>query len=173
MLTYVESIPEEAGKSKFQQIYEAYSQLMYYVALQRTGNPNDAEDIVQQAFVKIAENIRNLEPPCPKTKRFVVIVVENLSSNLYHYGDRRPTVPYEDAAENYLAAEPEEENLLARCILKLPEQQRMVIWLKYVYGYSLREVAKLMDIPLGTAQKIDQRGKKQLEKLYRKEGGML
>lgn len=172
----MENLPDAAEgtrEARFQQIYQTYGQLMYYVAFQRVGNAHDTEDVVQQAFVKIAENIGNIEPPCPKTKRFVVIVVENLCNNLYRYQDRRPSVSYEDAAEFYLAAEPEEENLLARCILKLPQQQRMVIWLKYVYGYSLREIAKIMDIPLGTAQKIDQRGKKQLEKIYREEGGTL
>ena len=55
--------------------------------------------------------------------------------------------------------------------MKLPEQQQMVIWLKYVYGYNLREIAKLLGISLAWAQKIDQRAKKKLEALYREGGG--
>ena len=66
---------------------------------------------------------------------------------------------------------PDCENLLTECILKLPEQQRMVIWLKYVYGYNLHEIAKLLGISLSWAQKIDQRAKKKLEALYREGGG--
>lgn len=49
----------------------------------------------------------------------------------------------------------------------------MVIWLKYVYGYNLREISKLLDISLIWAQKIDQRAKKKLKQLYREGGGNL
>ncbi len=172
---YLQTIGNEDEKPKFQQIYEAYSQLMYYIAFRRTGNVHDAEDIVQQAFMKIAENIEKLDPPCPKTKQFVVIIVENLTINLYRYQSRRPAVPYEDAMEHSLASvsPPEGESLLTQCILKLPQQQRTVIWLKYVYGYSLREIAKLLELPPETVKKQDQRGKKLLEKLYREGGGSL
>ena len=55
----------------------------------------------------------------------------------------------------------------------IPEQQRTVIWLKYHHGYTLREIAKLMDISLAWAQKIDPRAKKKLEELYREGGGTL
>ena len=48
-----------------------------------------------------------------------------------------------------------------------------MIWLKYYHGYTLREIAKLMDISLAWAQKIDQRAKKKLEELYREGGGTL
>lgn len=62
---------------------------------------------------------------------------------------------------------------LTDCILKLPKQQRTVILLKYQHGYSLREIAKLLDISLAWAQKIDQRAKKKLEELYQQGGGSL
>ena len=43
----------------------------------------------------------------------------------------------------------------------------MVIWLKYYYGYTLREIASMLDISLVSAQKLDQRAKKKLEELYK------
>lgn len=57
---------------------------------------------------------------------------------------------------------PDSGNLLSQCILKLPALQRQVIWLKYVDGYTLREIADMLNISLARAQKIDQRAKKQL-----------
>ena len=49
----------------------------------------------------------------------------------------------------------------------------MVIWLKYYHGYSLREIAKMLDMTLPAVQKTDQRAKKKLEELYLAEGGTL
>lgn len=66
----------------------------------------------------------------------------------------------------------EEDDFLAECISKLTDQQREVVWLKYHYGYDLREIAKMLGITLSWAQKIDQRAKKKLEEML-KEGGLL
>ena len=49
----------------------------------------------------------------------------------------------------------------------------MVIWMKYKQGYSLREIAKVLDISFVWAQKIDQRAQKQVEELYLEGGGIL
>lgn len=69
------------------------------------------------------------------------------------------------------SAELHTDDLLTEAILKLPEQQRHVIWLKYYHGYNLREISKMLGITLSWAQKIDQRAKKQLEMLYKEGGG--
>ena len=60
---------------------------------------------------------------------------------------------YYDELKNSPVTENEREDLLTECILKLPEQQRMVIWMKYKQGYSLREIAKALDISLVWAKK--------------------
>ena len=73
--------------------------------------------------------------------------------------------------EFYIIPEqPENDNYLKQCIRQLPTIQRQVIWLKYYYGYNLREIAKMLDISLSWAQKIDQRAKNKLKKIY-VEGG--
>ena len=63
--------------------------------------------------------------------------------------------------------------MLTQCIMELPEQQRMVVWLKYKQGYNLKEISKMLSISLPWAQKIDQRAKKRLEELYKERGGIL
>ena len=78
---------------------------------------------------------------------------------------------YNDEILSGLSSELHTDDLLTEAILKLPEQQRHVIWLKYYHGYSLREISKMLGITLSWAQKIDQRAKKQLEILYKEGGG--
>jgi len=165
-------IDTEDDRSKFIEIYTAYRALMFHVARKRLSNERDAEDAVHGAFVKIAENIKKIEPACPKTRRLVVIMVEYVVTDMLRRRGRHPEDDYIEEAMT-TGAEAEEENLLARCILKLPENYRHIIWLKYYYGYSLREISKMLGISLSSAQKRDQRAKKKLEELYREEGGTI
>ena len=174
MLIYLQTIETDEEKSKFEDIYRTYRGLMYYVAFERMHHEQDAEDAVHHVFMRIAENIKIIEPVSPRTKQLVVTMVNNHVTDVFRSRGRHPTAAYDEELLNMPSTvSPDCENLLTECILKLPEQQRMVIWLKYVYGYNLHEIAKLLGISLSWAQKIDQRAKKKLEALYREGGGTL
>lgn len=147
---------------------------MYHVAFERMHHEQDAEDVVHHVFMKIAENIKIIVPVSPRTKQLVVTMVNNHVTDVFRSRGRHPTAAYDEELLNMPSTvSPDCENLLTECILKLPEQQQMVIWLKYVHGYNLREISKLLGISLSWAQKIDQRAKKKLEALYREGGGTL
>lgn len=173
MLIYLQLIETEEDKSKFEEIYTEYRYLMQYLAYKRLHNKQDAEDAVHQVFVKIAENIQKIEPVSPKTKRLVVVMIENTVTDMLRKSSRHPNAEYQDEDLTVPALELTEKDLLEQCIWKLPEKQRMVLWLKYHDGYSLREIAEMMGITLIWAQKLDQRAKKRLSELYREGGGSL
>jgi len=90
MLSYMSLMDSADDKSKFERIYQSYKGLMFYTANRILNNPQDAEDAVHTAFVKIAENISKIqEAVCPKTKVFVVTIVENTAIDLYRKKKRR------------------------------------------------------------------------------------
>ena len=70
MMIYLQTIDTAEDRSKFEQLYEQYKQLMFYTAFQILKRPQDAEDAVHHAFLSIAENISiikiclNLENAC-------------------------------------------------------------------------------------------------------------
>lgn len=169
MIVYLQMIETAEEKSKFEQIYLKYRGLMYHIAYKYLQHEQDAEDAVHQAFIKVAENISKLsEPECPKTKQFVVIIVENKSKDILRARNRNRVLPFvEEISHSFdkTAA----DDTLSRCILRLSDQQQQVLWLKYHHGYNLREIAKMLDISLAAAQKIDQRAKKKLEALLEEE----
>ena len=166
MVTYLQMIETDDGRTKFEEIYEAYSSLMYRVAFKRLNHEQDAQDVVQHVFMKIAENIKNIEPACAKTKRLVMTMVENRATDVLR---ARSSQTGQEYTENSGVSEaPKIDNTLVECILQLSESQRNIIWLKYYHGYNLREIAELLDISLVWAQKLDQRAKKRLEELYAK-----
>lgn len=173
MLIYLQMLESDDDKSKFMEIYTTYRGLMYHVAYERLQHEQDSEDVVHHVFVKIAENIKIIEPVSPRTKQFVVTMVNNRVTDIFRSRGLHPTSSYDDELRICPSLEGDETDLLTECILQLTDQQQMVIWLKYVHGYTLREIAKLLGITLVWAQKIDQRAKKKLEALYRKGGGTL
>ena len=159
MLIYLQTIETEEDKSKFEDIYREYRGLMYYVAYKRLHHEQDAEDAVHYAFMKIAENIKIIDPVSPKTKQFVVTIVDNRVTDMLRMNGRHPAAEYNDEILSGLSSELHTDDLLTEAILK------------YYHGYSLREISKMLGITLSWAQKIDQRAKKQLEILYKEGGG--
>ena len=171
MLIYLQMIETFEDKNKFEELYLEYRNLMYRVAYKFLKQEQDAEDAVHYAFIKIAENIKIIEPVSPRTRQYVVTIVENRARDVLRKRSKYPMMPLDETI-SVPQGDLDDEAFLIKCIKQLTCQQRTVIWLKYYFGYDLREIAKMMDIKLSWAQKIDQRAKKKLEELL-KDGGRL
>ncbi len=183
-MIYLQLIESEDDKFKFEKIYKQYRNLMFYVAFHLLGNKPDAEDAVHAAFLKVAENLQNLSDAiCPKTKSYVVIVTENKAIDILRQRNRHEVQSLDELPENFVY-QPHSDKLtthgftdelsgdsaLAKCILALPPRYKEIILLKYYHGYNLHEIAKMLDITLVNAIKIDQRAKKKLKEFCKKEG---
>jgi RNA polymerase sigma-70 factor (ECF subfamily) len=160
--------PED--RSKFEIMYLEYRDTMYGIAYDILHNVHDAEDAVHYAFVKLAENIQKIgDPKCPKTKGYIVTIVENRAIDIYRTKQLHPTLPYADEVIG-IQVEYHGANRLADCILKLPARQRHIIILRYSHGYKLKEIAKLLGISYANALKTEQRAKTKLMELCEEAG---
>ncbi len=170
MLIYLQMIETQADRSKFEILYLEYRGLMYSIAYKILQNVHDAEDAVQQAFVKIAENISKIDDPmCPKTRGYIVTIVESKAIDLYRRNKAHPAVPYSDETVG-ISVEYTGTNALAGCILKLPARQRHILILKYSHGYALKEIAKMLGMSYANALKLEQRAKARLKALCEEAG---
>ena len=170
MIVYLQMIETDEDKSKFEEIYQEYRNLMYYVAYKRMQHEQDAEDVVHHVFVKIAENIKNIEPVSPKTKQLIVTMVDNRVTDVFRVRGKHPVVMYDDELKNSPVTENEREDLLAECILKLPEQQRMVIWMNiqnepYEYEFTW--------LPNGYVKLYEKDTGSRITRLYKNEAGQM
>ena len=170
MLVYLQMLETPEEKSKFEDIYIQNRDMLFRVANKILNNPQDAEDAVHYAFLKLAENIRKIgEAEDPKTKGYIITIVENKAIDLYRHKQAHPQQEYMDEISGIQVAY-DGQNALADCILKLPPKQRSVIILKYSYGYKNGEIAKILGTTYQNVQKLDQRAKQALKELCRKEG---
>lgn len=170
MIIYLQMIDTPEERSKFEKLYYAYRGLMFHVARQVLNNDQDAEDAVSSAFIKIAENIEKItDPVCPKTRGFVVVIVENTAIDMYRKLRRHPNEELNEKSLG-ISVKYAGDNELALCILGLPAEYRNIILLRYYYGCNLSDIAKWLGISYAAASKRQQRAKKMLEEMCRAEG---
>ena len=89
MLVYLQMIDSPEDESKFEVLYKEHRDYMYRVAFNILHNPQDAEDAVHHAFVKVAENIKKIyEPKCLKTGGISLLLSETAQSISTERGER-------------------------------------------------------------------------------------
>lgn len=172
MLIYMQMIEPPAEQTKFEKLYHAYRKLMYAAAYSILGNEQDAEDAVHHAFLKIIENFSKIsEIECPKTRSYVVTIVENTAINIYRKKKRHSHLPYDPETVG-IKVEYTGENELARCMAQLPARYRQVLLLRHHHGYTSQEIAKMLGLTQANVYKLEQRARSRLEALC-KEAGIL
>ncbi len=111
---------------------------LYRTALAITGNVSDAEDVVQEAFLRAYEKAPDFESE-EHEKAWLIRVTVNLCNSCLRSPWRKRTEPLLDS---YPAMDLKQHELLER-ILALPPKYRTVIHLFYYEGYSIKDISGL------------------------------
>ena len=179
LIFYLSLIDTEEDRNKFELIYEKYRKLMFHVANQILNDDLLAEDAVQDAFVKVIENLDKIEDiDSHNTKSYIVILIRNHSINLYNHRKKRWYVPFENM-ENILfcdmIVENEDDNDLSSlgnlgsAVMQLPVIYRDTITLKYIHGFTNSEIALSLNINEATVRKRVERAKQKIQDILEKE----
>ncbi len=90
MLPFLLIVEEFETRSKLEQIYDNYKKIAYWTAYDILKDHYEAEDVVQDAMIKVANIIDGIEDVnCNKTRALIVIIVRNLSFNIYNRRKKR------------------------------------------------------------------------------------
>ena len=90
MLLFLSVIEDEAVRDSLEEVYHLYKREMYYIANSILKDSYEAEDVVHTAIIKFSDYIKeNFDPKCHKTRALIVIIVRNLSINIYNQRKRR------------------------------------------------------------------------------------
>ena len=156
---------------------------LYSAALRMTRNPSDAEDLVQETYLKAYRGFGGFTEGT-NLKAWLYRILTNTSINSYRSKKRRPDETELDEAEDlYLyrrlggleavaAGRSAEDELMdyftdqevKDAIESLPEQFRIAVLLADVEGFSYKEIAEIVDVPIGTVMSRLHRGRKALQK---------
>ena len=162
---------------------EALSHLdrLYSAALRMTRNSADAEDLVQETYVKALRG-RDSFKPRTNMKAWLYRILTNTYINSYRKAVRSPQMSGDDEVTDWQlaraashdsqglrSAEMEAlENIpdaaVAAAMADLAENYRLAVYLSDVEGFSYKEIATIMDTPIGTVMSRLNRGRSQLRK---------
>ena len=135
------------GGDMFGIAVERYADTLFRVSYQYLFNRQDAEDVVQDVFLALVARLRGSEfNDDEHLKAWLIRVTINKSINVAKSNARRRTQP-PDMLSGVVENPPSElEEQLAR----LPADDREVIYLHYIQGYSTAEIAKLLELNQNT-----------------------
>ena len=152
------------GAEEVSRLVETYSSMLLRLACTRLENPADAEDVVQEVFLKLLTahpSFRDAE----HEKAWLIRTTLHRAADLRKAASRR-SVPLEEAL---LASAPEPEDRLLAAVRALPEKYGAVIHLHYYEGYSLKEIGKLLGLPAATVGTRLARGRERLRQSLKEE----
>ncbi len=170
-----------ADRARFAEQAMEHMTALYSAALRMTRNPADAEDLVQETYLRAYRSFDSFTEGT-NLKAWLYRILTNTYINSYRAAKRRPEVSdVEDVEDLYLyhRLSPEqgfgrsaEEEALAgftdeevkEAIEALPEAFRIAVLLADVEGFSYKEIADITEVPIGTVMSRIHRGRRALQK---------
>jgi RNA polymerase sigma-70 factor, ECF subfamily len=166
----------EGDRSAFARLMEHYQSACYGLAWRLIGDPDQAADATQDAFIHAYDALRSYRGGIFRS--WLMRITANASYDILRRAQRRPTTalpePEEGKAElpDIGAVNPFEEaqkselyRYLERALRLLPEDQRVAVVLCDVYGMDYGEVASMTDSPIGTVKSRIHRGRLRLRQI--------
>lgn len=141
----------------FHQTYERYGAALYRFCLLQMKHPADAEDVLQEVFLKRLYRAPAFQSP-EHERRWLFRVALNQCRDEWKKRNR-PEVPLDAAV---LVAMPPEERQVLEQVAALPEKLRTVIHLHYYEGYAVEEIAVLLGITVSAVKMRMKRGRETL-----------
>ena len=142
-----------------------YSDMLLRLACTRLGSTADAEDAVQEAFLRLL-TARPAFRDAEHEKAWLIRTTLQRASDIRRRAARRD-VPLDQAAEAVIFDSPGEE--IRSTVRALPEKYAAVIHLHYYEGYSIKEIAKLLGLPAATVGTRLARGRERLRQMLKEE----
>ena len=140
----------EEEKDKFSEIYRDYAEFMVKVANRILHNIPDAEDVVQEAFLYVADNLEKINlSDRQKTLSYLAIITEHKAFDYIRQRKRRKEdlIESPEKLENALMSNTEwnKDEDLSRAMVSLPAEYREILLLHYYHNCSYKEIAALLD----------------------------
>ncbi len=152
-------------------IYDLYSDALFAYAYQQVGKTQLAEDLVAETFSRFLKALERGGGPTDHLRAYLYRITSNLITDLF----RKETPPTIDLEEDQLAdqgagpdqilADAEGADRVRKALKLITPEQRQVIILRFIEGWSSPEIAQSMDKSLGSIKALQHRGLAALQRI--------
>lgn len=129
---------------EYERLTTLYLDCIYRVALNGCRNYADAEDVVQNTFLKLWQKENDFEDD-EHVRKWLIRVTLNECNSLWRSSWKRRTTFLEELPGEPIFSTPEKSNLFY-AVRELPAKYRQVVHLFYFEGYSVREIAEILKL---------------------------
>ncbi len=136
--------------SEYIRIAEQYTDIVYRAAISYCKNKNDAEDAVQNTFVKLLKTDTEFNDD-EHIRKWLIRVAVNECKNMWKSFWRRNVTSFEELEKEPEYIESDKTELFSE-VMKLPQKYRVVLHLYYYEGYCVKEIAQLVGISESNVQ---------------------
>ena len=174
LLARAQQFEPEALQSLHQQFYQPVYRYIYL----KIGEANISQDLTGDVFLRLLEALKRGRGWQTTPNAWIFGIARNVVADYYRRRERRPEVeldetvlPATDAglAQTVIAAE--EQAALLAAMEELTDEQRDVVFLRFMEGLSIRDVAEVMDKTEGAIKALQYRSMQALSKIMQQKGG--
>ncbi|CAM3763642.1 RNA polymerase sigma factor SigW [Marinicrinis lubricantis] len=177
--TRLAKLARDGDRSAFAELVDLYKDKIYHLGYRMLGNAHEAEDIVQETFLRVYRSLKSYDPS-HKFSTWIYrigtnLCIDRLRKRKFHAFSLDADTT-EDGLDGYsmLASEdltPEQQITLSetqqhirQAIDKMPEKYRSVVVLRYLHDLSLQEISGILGMPVTTVKTRVHRGREYLRK---------
>lgn len=149
----------QGDRQAFLELYDRYASRVYGLALKMLGDPMQAEDVSQDAFMRLWKRAGSYRPARGAFSTWMLTITRRIVIDRFRKQSRRPDIAvsideqhWREPPDPESSSEAERWKTLHFLLLELPVEQREVVQLAYYYGLSQRQIAEHTDTPLGTVK---------------------
>ncbi len=149
--------------AEFEHIVRSYYETMYRFALALARNPDDARELTQETFSRLAEKGSQIRDRS-KVKPWLYTTLYRTFAKWKRREQRQALVDIESVEQELpvispMALEQIDAQIVTARLMELDEHYRLPLMLHFLSEHSYREIAEILDVPLGTVMSRLSRGK--------------